>query len=110
MTFEEKEQLARTRDSSMEAASMRFRAARRAIGLSQEQFGAAIGKGKAAINNAEKARSFPSRDMMLFLHREHRIDFNFLIVGEYAQLPGDVQDRLFSALADLKNEADQTPS
>jgi transcriptional regulator with XRE-family HTH domain len=110
MEFAEKERLAKTRDAGVEAAGCRLRAARMVAGLSQEQFGAAVKKGKAAINNAENGRSFPSRDMMLLLHREHRVDFNFLIHGEFVQLPQDVQDRLFEKLSALDSERDQKPS
>jgi len=107
MTFEEKEQLARTRNSSKEAAGLRLKAARLLTGLSQEQFGLKAGVGKAAINNAEKARAFPGRDAMIYLHREHRVDFNFLIVGEFVQLPQDVQDRLFEKLVIAGSEPGQ---
>jgi len=110
MTFDEKERLARIRDSSKEAAGLRLKAARLFTGLSQEQFGLKAGVGKAAINNAEKARAFPGRDAMIYLHREHRIDFNFLIVGEFVQLPQDVQDRLFENLVIASNEPGQISS
>lgn len=97
----QKYDLARTGDTSKEAAGLRLRAARTSVGLSQLQLGQVIRKGKSAINNMEMARSFPSLDVMSYLFREHRIDFNFVIAGEYAQLPGDVQDRLFLALEEI---------
>lgn len=110
MTYEEKEALARTRDTSKEAAAVRLLAARRVTGLSQGEFGSATNVSKAAIANAENGRSYPSRDAMIFLHREHRIDFNFMIAGEFSQLPLDVQTRLFETLASSVSELDQTTS
>jgi transcriptional regulator with XRE-family HTH domain len=98
MNYERKELLARTGDGSNEAAAIRLQAARKAIGLSQTALGEFGGVKVAAINNMEKARSYPARSVMMYLFREHRIDFNFLIAGSFSQLPQDVQDRLFSCL------------
>jgi transcriptional regulator with XRE-family HTH domain len=107
MDFEEKKRLARTGDAEKPAAAIRLRAARAAIQFSQEQLGKAGGVKKAAISNAESGSVFPNRTVMQFLNREHRIDFNFLINGDFVQLPGDVQDRLFFALANLESATDQ---
>jgi transcriptional regulator with XRE-family HTH domain len=110
MDFETKEALAMTRDGEAKAAAIRLKAARLYTGLSQEEFGSKGGVKKAAIGNIEKGRSFPARPLMTFLFREHRIDFNFLIYGEFAQLPADVQDRLFPLLQDVHSEWDQATS
>lgn len=110
MDYEEKRRLARTGSADEQAAALRLRAARAYSGLSQEEFGKAGGVKKAAISNAENGRAFPNRSVLLFLHREFRIDFNFMIHGDFAQLPGDVQERLFDALSFLENEKDQTES
>ena len=110
MDFSAKEQLARTRDTSKEAAAIRLKAARLVTKLGQQAFGEACGVSKAAISNAEKARSYPGREAMIFLHREHRIDFNFMIAGEFVQLPTDVQEQLFRALSAADNGLDQIPS
>jgi len=59
---------------------------------------------------AQKARAFPERDAMIYLHREHRVDFNFLIVSEFVQLPQDVQDRLFEKLVIANSESGQISS
>lgn len=104
MDYEEKKALARTDDLSKEAAAVRLAAARRAAGLSQDQLGKAVGIKKAAISNAENAQSYPGRSVMIHLYREHRIDLNFLVTGDFAQLPGDVQDRLFAELAATAGE------
>lgn len=107
MTYEEKAALARTSDFSKEAAALRLRAARNAVGMGQTELGKAIGISKAAISNAENAASYPGRSTMIYLYRAHRIDINFLMCGEFTQLPGDVQEKLFSAILNEKNEQDQ---
>jgi len=108
MTYEEKSALARTGDFSKEAAALRLRAARNAVAMGQTELGKAIGISKAAISNAENAASYPGRSTMIYLYREHRIDINFLMCGDFSQLPGDVQDKLFSAILNEKRELDQT--
>ena len=109
MDYEEKRALARTGDFSKEAAALRLRAARRAAGLGQADLGAAAKITKAAISNSENAQSYPGRSVMIYLYREHRIDLNFMICGEFSQLPGDVQETLFSALEAESHESDRTP-
>jgi transcriptional regulator with XRE-family HTH domain len=103
MNYDEKSLLARTGDTSKKAAALRLRAARLAIGLSQAELGEAAKITKAAINNAEAALSHPSRNVLIKLYREHRIDLNFMVCGEFSQLPGDVQDRLFETLSKLNS-------
>lgn len=110
MTHEEKERLAGYRDGSLIASGIRVKAARLMAGLSQEQLGEAGGIKKAAVNNIEKGRSYPARPLMTYLFRAHRIDFNFLIHGDFAQLPQDVQDRLFPELEAVHNEPDRQAS
>lgn len=110
MDHNEKRRLARTGDAEKDAAAMRLRAARLVSGLSQEALGAAGSVKKAAISNAEKGLAYPNRSVLLFLHRDLRIDFNFMIHGDFAQLPGDVQSSIFDALLALEHESDQTHS
>lgn len=110
MNTQEKERLALTGDASEMASGVRMKAARLTTGLGQEAFGQHGGIGKQAVNNVEKGRSFPSRPIMVYLFREHRIDFNFLILGQFSQLPGDVQDVLFEKLSDVHGERDLEPS
>lgn len=107
MEYEEKRRLARTGDADKPAAAARLRAARAVTGLSQEGLGRAGGVKKAAVSNAEKGLAFPNRDILVYLFREHRIDFNFMIHGDFAQLPGDVQDQLFAALEAAEHESDR---
>lgn len=110
MNYEEKRRLARTGESEKIAASVRLRAARRVTGLSQEELGRAGGVKKAAVSNAENGSAFPNRSILIYLHREHRIDLNFMINGDFAQLPGDVQESLFASLSALEDDPDQKQS
>lgn len=107
MTFDEKTVLARFGDNDMEAASLRLRASREAIGLSQEQVGVEIGRKKPAISAMENARSYPSWGIMSYFYKQHRIDFNFLVMGDFRGLPADVSERIFAELEILAaKEAD----
>ena len=99
-----KERLAKTRQTDKESAGLRLKAARRAAGLSLEELGQIAGLKKATISNAENGHAYPGRGLMIVLFREYQIDFNFLIHGEFHQLPGHVQDKLFRALSSLNSE------
>lgn len=103
MTFEEKNRLARHNLSDAVSSALRLKAARKAVKLSQEQLGEMAGVGKTAISNMERAITFPSRDVIIYLMTEHRIDASFMMLGHYAHLPGDVQEALFAQLAQLAN-------
>lgn len=108
MDSETKQRLAHTGEIGLVACAIRLRAARLSINLTQLQLAQAIGaKRTTNISNMEQAITYPNRELMSFLWREHRIDFNFMMSGHYAQLPGDVQDRLFPALEVANNEWDQ---
>ena len=108
MHHTEKDKLALRGNDSKEASAKRVKAARFVTGLNQLQFGKAAGISKAAVSNIEKTLSFPTRPLMQFLFRDHRIDFNFMINGDYAQLPSDVQDALFEQLSNVHNGRDPT--
>lgn len=108
MNSELKERLALTGRMDIAACSIRLKAARFAANLTQKQLADVLGlKRTTNISNMELALSYPNREVMSYFFREHRIDFNFLMSGHYAQLPGDVQDRLFSALEASNSEWDQ---
>ncbi|WP_323008965.1 helix-turn-helix transcriptional regulator [Paracoccus sp. (in: a-proteobacteria)] len=99
MESDKKQMLARTGDMGLEACAIRVKAARLSIGFTQLQMAEALGLSRSTnISNVEKGSQYPNREMMSWMFREHRIDFNFLMAGFYAQLPGDVQQRLFPAL------------
>jgi transcriptional regulator with XRE-family HTH domain len=78
----------------------RLRAARKAVGLGLEGLARDMGEGmtKQKLGNAERGDNDPPKALMRYFYRAHRIDFNFLIHGDFAQLPADVQARLFDAL------------
>ncbi|KPU84015.1 hypothetical protein JI58_06345 [Marinosulfonomonas sp. PRT-SC04] len=107
MTFDEKQRLTRQGDIGKEASGVRIRAARLAIGKSQAELGKAADVKKAAISNVEQGLSLPNRELMRYLYREHRIDFNFLMHGDFNHLHQDVQDSLFFQLERLENGPDQ---
>ena len=107
MDSSEKRALAMTGRSDSEAAGLRVCAARLFAGLSKAELAESIGRGRTLVANIERGLSFPSRELMLFFYQEHRLDFNYFIVGDYAQLPAGVLDRLFDCLADAKQDVAQ---
>lgn len=98
MMIEDKEYLSKWGDMSKEACALRILAARDLTGLSQLETSQKSGIANNALNNMEKARQFPNREIMRYYHRAHRIDFNFLMHGDFAQLPMDIQGALFEHL------------
>ena len=107
MNIEEKERIARRGNMGLEACAIRLAAARRVANVSQAEVAEAAGIKKTAYSNMETGRSFPTRPVMKFFHRLHRIDFNFLMHGDFAQLPGDVQSVIFDALIAAGDAWDQ---
>lgn len=102
--------IARKADYSVEACSFRARAAILCSGHTLTSFAKASGQTLTALINSTKGRSYPSRATMLTLYRFHRIDPTFILTGDYAQLPGDIQTRLFEALRAAQSELDQSES
>lgn len=107
MDFDLKERLAMTGDASELASGRRIRAARLFTSLSQEELANHAGTKKQAISNIENGRAYPKRPVMIYFFREHRIDFNFLVFGQFSQLPLDVQERLFDVLQAESTERDR---
>lgn len=108
MNLDEKTKLAHVNDMGLAATAIRLRAAFIATGLKQHiDFARAAGVSKTVLSNAMAGSTYPNRDVMKYLYRAHRIDFNFIMNGDFSQLPGDVQDRLFAALAASNDEWDQ---
>ncbi|WP_236627407.1 MULTISPECIES: helix-turn-helix domain-containing protein [unclassified Sulfitobacter] len=107
MNINEKEQLTRLGDMSKEACALRLLVARDSTGLSQLETSQQAGIANNALNNMEKGRQFPNREIMKYFYRAHRIDFNFLMHGDFAQLPQDVQKSLFANLSKRSSELDQ---
>ena len=108
MDLEQKSRLAHVNDMGLAAAAIRLRAALLASGLKQHlDLARAAGVSKTVLSNTMAGLTYPNRDIMRYLYRGHRIDFNFLMNGDFSQLPGDVQDRLFAALEVANSEWDQ---
>lgn len=110
MTPEEKQRLARQNDTGLEASAIRLRAARKIAGRGQSEMAAECGVSNTVLSNAENGLTYPGREILSTYWRGYRLDFNFLINGDFAQLPMDVQDSLFSALLVATNEWDQKES
>lgn len=109
MDIEKKEQLAKVGDISPEAIRVRMLAARKSIGMKQQEVAAEVGL-KGTTFNSQEMRGAPSMKTLRYYHRQHRIDFNFILHGDFAQLPLDVQERLFAQLSGEETTTDQKPS
>ncbi|MTH60681.1 XRE family transcriptional regulator [Paracoccus litorisediminis] len=108
MDIETKTRLAHLNDMGLAATAIRLRAAFLVTGLGQlKELARAANISRTVLSNALSGSTYPNREVMKYLYRTHRIDFNFIMNGDFSQLPGDVQDRLFPALEVAKNEWDQ---
>lgn len=107
MEESEKNALTLKHDESSQAAGVRLRAARFYVDLGQLELGKAAGVTKSAISNCERGDSYPSRKLMRYFYRNHRIDYNYFIDGEWIDLPGSVQEKLFPLLKTAHSELDQ---
>jgi len=108
MDIETKTRLAYLNDMGLAATAIRLRAAFMVTGLSQlKDLARAANISRTVLSNALAGSTYPNRDVMKYLYRTHRIDFNFIMNGDFSQLPGDVQDKLFPALERAKSEWDQ---
>lgn len=110
MDIRTKDQLSLRDDSSIEACAIRLSAARKAIGMAQQAMAEAAQVKATALNNAEKARNYPNMATMLYLHRYHGIDFNFMIAGDYSRLPAALVPAIFDTLAEEHRTRGRTPS
>lgn len=97
MTFEEKAQLFRLDDCSPEAIARRLKAARMLVTAHQKEFAALLDLSDKTYHSQEK-RGAPSMKVMSFLYKNARVGPNFILLGEFVPLPGDVQDALANAL------------
>ncbi|MEP3297592.1 MAG: XRE family transcriptional regulator [Pseudoruegeria sp.] len=108
MIIEQKESLSMHGDMGLKASAIRLLAARLFTEIpTQNGFAKACDVGATTYNNMEKALNYPNRKVMKYLYRGHRIDFNFLMNGDFSQLPEDVQNRLFEKLRIAHDEWDQ---
>lgn len=109
MDLETKELLAMTGDTSKEAIGKRLAAARLSSGFQQKEFANLLKVAPQTYNSMEK-KGAPSISAMRILYRAYRIDFNFILHGDFAQLPLDVQTSLFAALLEKSQRDDRKPS
>lgn len=110
MDFDEKQRLAHKDDTGLAACAIRLRAARKVTGREAQDLAKDSGVSKQVYSNAENGLNYPNRDVMRHLYRAYRIDFNFMFNGDFVQLPGDVQERLFPALVEANDEWDRKAS
>lgn len=96
--------LTRRNDSSREACVYRLKLARLASGLSKSQLAERAGISIQTYSNQESGLVFPSRKVSETLYRDFRIDWNFMFNGDYAQLPGDVQQSLAVAATTIAED------
>lgn len=101
MKIVDKERLTRHRDYSPEAISWRLQAAIKAAKIAQKTIATELDKPLSTINSQIKSGS-PSNELMVYLYKSQRIDFNFVIFGDFAQLPSDVEAKLLDALSALE--------
>jgi len=110
MDHETKERLAHKDDTGIAACAIRLRAARIVTGKLAKDLAQECGVSKTVYSNAENGLNFPARDIMRHLYRAYRIDYNFMLNGDFVQLPGDVQAQLFVALSAANSEWDRKSS
>jgi transcriptional regulator with XRE-family HTH domain len=109
MDYRQLEQLALPGDISKEAVGLRMAAGLKVANLKQAELARAINRTQGAIGNAVAGSNYPSIDALQELYRLTRVDFNFFLVGQTAQLPADVQARLLYALEAVHREREQRP-
>jgi transcriptional regulator with XRE-family HTH domain len=97
---------------SKEAVAFRLRAARTCIkpAVAQKDMAGEIGVSAQTYGNWETAVAYPSLTALRHFYRRYRVDFNFLLHGDYAQLPRDVQSDLFECLKEEQHRLDQKSS
>lgn len=101
MNTTDKTAVAFTGRSDEVAVAIRMKAARLVANLSQKELANAVDRQISNVSNVERAKNLPGWGIMLYFHHAHRIDVNFLMTGNYAQLPGDVQSEIFPHLVDI---------
>ena len=109
MTVEDEEDaLARFGDNGKAASTIRLRAAFKLTGFEhQKDLGEAAGEKKSTFNQMWVGNSYPNRNVMTYLYRRHRIDFDFMMIGDLSRLPHDVRGRIIPALREAAAEWDR---
>lgn len=106
MNIDEKEALTLRAVTSSDAIARRLRAARMVAEPKQKEFAALVGLNPKTYNSQE-TKGAPSLKVMEYLYKNHRIDFNFVLYGDFLTLPGDVQTALFAALREIDSGEDK---
>lgn len=109
MEPDRRDRLARTGDTGLEAVAIRLRAARKFAGLEQKDVERETGVKKTSISNAENGLNYPGVPLMRYYYRMHRLDFNFVMNGDWSQLPSSTHQALFVALEAANDEWGRTP-
>lgn len=94
-----REHIFRLDDYTDQAISARLKAARIAAGYPKQTDFAAALEIPYKTYHAQEKKGHPAVATVRFLHKNHRIDFNYVYNGEFAQLPVDVRDALEAALS-----------
>ncbi|WP_422028113.1 helix-turn-helix transcriptional regulator [Roseovarius sp.] len=110
MDIDEKERLSHKGDTSPTAQAIRLRAARIMSGLKAKDLASNIGVSKTVYSNAENGVNYPNIEIMRYIYRAFRLDFNFQMNGEFSQLPFDLVERIIPALQRANDEWDQKSS
>lgn len=100
MDIDQKNELFLYLDTSVQAIARRLRAARMTSGLSQKDFAESVGLKKTTYNSQE-VKGAPSPAVLNYLYRNHRIGPNFIYLGEFLPLPGDVRIALEASLREI---------
>lgn len=98
MNYEEKARLTQYGNWSEPAVAARLRAALQLTGKQQREIAEAIGV-KTTTLNTQFVKGRPKIELLAHFNNSYRIDFNFIQIGAFVQLPADVQDQLVAALA-----------
>lgn len=109
MDFDAKQRLARTGDVSNDAASFRLRAGRESLEpkISQKAMAERLGVPQTTYASWETGDAYPPPPIIRHFRREHDIDFEFVMYGDWRRLPGDVQERVFDAMLALQAKMDR---
>ena len=113
MDIDQKNKLALSGRSDATAVAIRTKAARLFAGLSQEDLAQTVDRRVSNISNIERGRNMPGWPLLLVFYQQYRVDLNFIVAGAFSQLPGDVQDGIFSELekivatTDLLSDSDR---
>lgn len=98
MDIAEFHNLARYRDASEEAISLRLKAARAFVSESQVDFAKLVGLKKSTYSYQEVIGR-PSKEVLDYLYLVHEIGPNFILYGDGRRLPMDTIEAIAEALS-----------